>query len=134
MKRIFQSSLLIVFFIFLGRVCVGQMDSSMGFYNMRTDGIPRILRDPNTGIRYVLDSAHIYIEAINEHGKTIWKTDPWKDNKLPAYRSNRPTIVSIGIGKEKWTDDKTAILISYSNSQTGYIDLFTGKFTFVLQY
>jgi hypothetical protein len=134
MKRLIQSSLMIVFFLLLGSVCVGQKDSSIAFRDMRSDGIPRVLKDPKTGVRYVLDSAHIYIEATNEHGKTIWKTDPWKDNKLPAYRTNRPIVVSIGIGKENWTDGKTAILLSYNNTQTGYIDLFTGKFTFVLQY
>jgi hypothetical protein len=134
MTCLFQNSLMMGFFIFLGSVCVGQIDSSIAFRDMRSDGIPRVLKDPKTGVRYVLDSAHIYIEAIDEHGKTIWKTDPWKDNKLPAYRTIRPIVVAFGIGKKEYTDDKTVILISYDNTQTGYIDLLTGKFKFLAQY
>jgi hypothetical protein len=119
--------------MFLCAICFGQPDSATGYYNMRTDGAPRILADSDTGIHYILDSAHIYIEAIDLHGKTIWKTDPWKDNKLPLYRISRPRIASFGIGKAYWTHNNREILITYNNTQTGYLDLRTGRFTFVMQ-
>src|SRR5579863_3157291 len=99
--------------MFLCTICSGQPDSAIGYYNFRPDGAPRILSDSNTGIHYVLDSSHIYVEAINQQGKTIWRTDPWKDNNLPHYRTSRPRIVSFAVGKAYWTHNQREILISY---------------------
>jgi hypothetical protein len=51
------------------------------------------LTDSLTSTHFILDSAHIFIYAICSGGDTLWKTDPWKDNNLEAYRVKRPVIV-----------------------------------------
>ncbi len=83
---------------------------------MQSDAVARILKGRKTGIRHILDSAHTSIEAINEDGKTIWKTDPWKDNKLPAYGPKQDGNFNF-----------------IKTLKKGHIDLITGKFNFVLQ-
>jgi hypothetical protein len=133
MKCLFKAFPGVVSLMFLCIICSGQPDSAAGYYSMKADGVPRILLDSNTGIHYLLDSAHIYVEAIDQHGNSIWRTDPWKDNKLLPYRTSRPIVASFAIGTAYWTHGKREILITYNNSQTGYLDLRTGKFKFVMQ-
>lgn len=95
----------------------------------------RILFDSTTHIRYVLDTGSIYITAIDASGKQLWRTDPWKDNHLDAYRIERPKIVFFKMGKTQnsRSNDKEVILISYNNSQFGFVDKETGKFIFTGQ-
>jgi hypothetical protein len=97
-----------------------------------------ILVDTSTNNRFVLDTAHITITAYSKTGAVLWKTDPWKDNKIDVYRTNRPIIVNIVFGKDPGYIDKSqkgerVIMIEYINTQFGYIDLKTGKFHFMGQ-
>ena len=83
--------------------------------------------------------------AINSSGHLLWKTDPWKDNKLPAYRTNRPTIVTFYTTEKsskkhkkkdvynEYYDNPNYIAIGYSNSQFGYILKKNGSFKFMGQ-
>ncbi len=97
-------------------------------------GKPLELKDSVTGTRYILDGEHIAITAIDAKGKTLWKTDPWKDNNIEEYRTKRPVIVYFEFGKipdylSKKIKEKIGIAISYNNTQFGFVD-FSGKFHF----
>ena len=89
-----------------------------------------ILVDSLTGVNFHLDSTHIYITAINPSGDTLWRTDPWKDNKLSKYRVKRPVIVYFNFGIDKRNDNKEIIWITYNNTQFGHLDKESGKFHF----
>lgn len=93
------------------------------------------LVDSSTNNAFVLDSTHVYITAYNKTGGVLWKTDPWKDNKIEVYRTNRPIIVDMMFGADPGYFDKSkkgekVIWIRYINTQFGFIDLKTGKFYF----
>ena len=85
------------------------------------------LVDKQDGTKFIIDRKRIFITAIDKNGKQLWKTDPATDNKLEEYRTKRPTIVYFEFSNEL---KKQVILISYNNSQAGYIDKQTGKFYF----
>ena len=104
-----------------------------------------VLTDNNTKTKYVLDSARITISAIDSSGHILWTTDPWKDNELPAYRTNRPTIVTFYTTEKsnkkqnkknvygEYYGNPKYIAIGYSNSQFGYILKKDGSFKFMGQ-
>ncbi len=101
-----------------------------------------VINDEKTNLTFKVDSVEIRVSAINKKGKVVWETDPWKDNKLPIYRHNRPVIRGFGLVTidteylnvdEKWAKGKEVIFINYSNSQFGYLDKMTGEFLFAGQ-
>jgi len=89
------------------------------------------LTDSIKGTSFVLDSTNIYITAYDKSGKQLWRTDPWKDNNLEAYRVQRPVIVHYSIVNSNRTNNKEVIWIIYQNTQFGYLDKEDGKFTFL---
>jgi hypothetical protein len=94
-----------------------------------------ILKDSSSARTFILDTSHIFIVALNSQRDTVWKTDPWKDNKLEVYRTKRPRVVDMTIGSnEGWiSSDKkpeNVLWIRYNNTQFGFISLTTGKFHF----
>ncbi len=108
----------------------GQGNLIAGSHIRTKPGSTIVLKDSLNGIKYLLDSMHINIYAINAKGDTLWKTDPWKDNKLEAYRVDRPIIVDFDFSTSKRTDNKEVIWIVYNNTQFGTINKETGKFFF----
>ncbi len=85
---------------------------------------------------YVLDPSHTFITAYNNSNKIIWKTDPHKDNSLEYYRHKNPVIVYFKFGEihednfYKYKKGERVLCISYSNSQFGFLNLKTGKFSY----
>ena len=77
-----------------------------------------------------MDTSQIYVFGLDPVGKLLWKTDPWKDNNLMEYRVKRPIIRFFHFINDKWTNNVEVIGIGYNNSQFGYLDKLTGKFTF----
>ncbi len=88
------------------------------------------LIDKVNGLQFYLDTQRITIYAFNQNGKLLWKSDPWKDNKLQAYRVKRPIIRYFEFENNKFTKFNEKIGIGYNNSQFGNIDKFTGEFVF----
>lgn len=86
------------------------------------------LTDKTTGTRYILDSSHIVISAVNVLNDTLWKTDPWKDNHLETYRVYRPTVSEFILDDD--SSDSTCVLhIRYSSSQMGCLSS-SGRFSY----
>jgi hypothetical protein len=88
------------------------------------------LIDKKSGAKFIIDKQRIFITAIGKNGKLLWKTDPAIDNKLEKYRTDRPTIVYFSFGDDRTKRKKEVIWLSYSNTQFGYLDKVSGKFTF----
>jgi hypothetical protein len=94
-----------------------------------------ILSDSLTKVKFVLDTSHVYITAYISSGNILWKTDPWKDNHIEVYRTNRPVIVNMQFGINPGYPDiakkgEKVIWIQYINTQAGFIDLKHGTFYF----
>ncbi len=96
-------------------------------------GTSVIIVDSVTQNRFILDTSHINIYALNAKGDTLWHTDPWKDNNIMEYRVKRPVIVDFGFAANTWASKKEVIWIVYINTQFGIIDKATGKFTWLGQ-
>jgi hypothetical protein len=100
-----------------------------------------ILTHPSAEFLYILDSTHIYVTAVNIKGDTLWRTDPWKDNDLMAYRTYRPYIVNFSLENLREELAKShnlstrdpIIWINYNNTQFGFINCKDGKFFFLGQ-
>lgn len=88
------------------------------------------LIDKSSGIKFYLDTLSINIYAFDKEDKLLWKTDPWKDNKLMEYRVKRPKIVYFNFVKNEISNNIEVIGIAYNNSQFGHLDKLTGKFIF----
>jgi hypothetical protein len=89
------------------------------------------LVDSVTKNYFILDANHIYITAFDRTGKKLWKTDPYKDSNMGEYRTKRPLIVNFEFSSDNWCSGNTKVIwINYNNTQAGYIDLKTGKFSF----
>jgi len=99
-----------------------------GTHNKSRPGSSLSIIDSITGNIFLLDSAHINIYAFNSKGDTLWSSDPWKDNKLEAYRVKRPVIVDFDFATNEWTDNKEVIWIVYNNTQFGIINKESGEF------
>jgi hypothetical protein len=95
---------------------------------------PITLVDSLTNNYFVLDSNYIYITAYNKNNELIWKTDPYLDNKIMEYRTQRPVIISYQLRdtpknyKDEIEDGVKVIWITYNNTQFGFINCKTGKY------
>jgi hypothetical protein len=92
--------------------------------------------DSFTNNYYILDSTHTIIKAYNKTSQMIWQTNPRKDNSLQDYRHKNPVITYFKLGMIDYDGNRLykkgdkVLFIAYSNSQFGFLDLKTGKFTF----
>jgi len=111
----------------------GQGNIKSGSFIKTVPPKPVTLKDSTLNYTFVLDSTHINVTAYDSIGNILWKTDPYKDNKIEEYRTKRPIIVDILFGKSDHVDVSkkyTVLWIRYSNTQFGYLDLKTGKYRF----
>ena len=95
------------------------------------------LKDTILNYTFVLDSSHNYVTAHDSIGNIVWKTDPYKDNRIEEYRTKRPIIVDFLFGPKDNVDstERNKVLwVMYSNTQFGFLNLKTGKYEFVGQY
>ncbi len=92
-------------------------------------------RDAETGIFFYLESDGRHVAAISPDGKLLWNRDPFADAHLEFYRTDKPQIVRIGKPIARMTRGTTnrVILINYNSTQTGTLDMQTGKFEYLGQ-
>ena len=153
MKRILTSFLL----AFIGNIsfCCGQNATYVAHAKLSGQPKDSILIDKANGTKHILDTARIFITAINGAGKQLWKIDPWKDSKLDAYRVERPIVARFIFGnyyygdsiiyvsklKEKSVQAKEirsnrdkytreVIWVVYDNTQFGIVNRATGTFEY----
>jgi hypothetical protein len=109
----------------------GQIDTGLRYINFGDDHKSRIINDRKNHIKFVLDTSHVCVEAIDGNGNQLWKTDPWSDAKLPVYRFiKRPKLITFALKIDSTTQFGEVIAITYENTQWGDIDVRTGKFRF----
>ena len=118
--------------------CQGQQNAPpastyTGHWTLQNNVSTNALLDKEKKSRFILDSIQVHITAIDSNGTRLWSTDPWKDNNLTVYRVKRPVIVAFYFVKNKFTDGKDAIWIVYNNTQFGFLEKDTGKFTWLGQ-
>ena len=152
-----QLSLLIVTCLLVStNVCYAQRQRTYTYIAHATlSGRPKsdTLVDKITSTKFIIDSARIYITAIDASGKQLWRTDAWKDNGLEEYRVKRPVIARFSFYNYYYGDSiiyvdklkgrqvkeiernrdkysREVIAIAYNNTQFGLIDKKTGLFHF----
>ena len=95
------------------------------------------LVDKVTHTRYVLDSMHIHITAIDSSGKQLWKTNPWRKEISSDTLAKQPTIdiFSFDLGTiGSWPKNDTSVIaISYQYriGPFGVIKKKTGEFLLI---
>lgn len=120
----------LLLFLLIAKICSAQY---FAHYTLKDNVKKNILYDRATVTTFSLDSNHIFITARDKTGKELWRTDPWKDNKLMTYRVNRPVIVYFYFENSSRTNNKEVIWIVYNNTQFGFIEKETGRFTWMGQ-
>lgn len=90
-----------------------------------SDNIKKDTLTDSSGNHYVVDKERIYVTAYDSTYRQIWKTNPYKDNNTPEYRTAKPQLVMFKLaiyqGKEQ-------LCIKYSNTQFGTLSKETGKY------
>jgi hypothetical protein len=128
-----QNLMFLILFILTNYLCNGQ-NQYPGGPDIPTNKIEkRILIDSASKIRYVIDSTQTTIVALDYKNKVLWVSNPNRDNKLGNYRTFKPRMDNFGFKKLKDSDYKEVIFVIYNNTQFGFIDKLTGKFTFLGQ-
>lgn len=128
--RDMKQGLLTLTFLLVTDICYGQY---VGHATLRHKVTKDTLVDNELKMKFILDSARIFISAFDSNHKLIWCTDPWTDNRLSEYRVKRSVIVRYGFVKNEWTDGIERIWIVYNNTQFGTVDKLTGKFKWLGQ-
>ena len=123
----FNSVAVLVLLIFISNRSVAQIDTSVFYEQIPRDHQTRIITDPVKHVKYVLDTAHIYIEAITQDGKRLWRTDPWKDSKWALTSYERPIVILLHFKNDSSTHFKDVLAINYDNLGGAVIDAKTGK-------
>ncbi|WP_304197623.1 hypothetical protein [Flavobacterium alvei] len=123
------------FFLTLLTVCLttisyGQTKTYTSHYIAKNRIVKDTLIDKSLGYKFIIDKNRIVISAFDMKGKLIWKTNPAVDNKLEEYKVKIPTIVYFAFDSDRSQKKSEVIWIAYNNSQFGFLDKKTGKFTF----
>ena len=92
-----------------------------------------IYRAPGSGVIFYVETDGRHVVAISQEGKILWRTDPFIEGGLTPYRQSRPRIVYIGPGLGADDPNPKQIVVTYSSSQSGVMDVATGHFRFMRQ-
>jgi hypothetical protein len=95
--------------------------------------------DKQTDILFYVESDGQHLAALNQAGNILWVRNPFVDQNLCPYRTERPTIVRIDPFsgppeadrvKAAWKREGPFIEIYFDSSQFGAVDIKTGDFFF----
>ncbi|HZY39060.1 MAG TPA: hypothetical protein VFE53_20530 [Mucilaginibacter sp.] len=114
-------------FIFISNYAIAQSDTLVRYTWIPQDHQVRIITDLRNHIKYVLDTSHIYIDAVTQNGNRIWKTDPWKDSKWARTLAERPIVIKFSLKNDLSTHFRDVLGIGYDNLGGAAIDAKTGK-------
>lgn len=90
-----------------------------------SDNIKKDTLTDSSGNHYVVDKERIYVTGYDSTYRQMWKTDPYKDNKIPEYRTARPRLVMF---KLAIYEGKEQLCLKYSNTQFGTLSKGAGKY------
>lgn len=83
-----------VLFIFcLFAAFVSKVNAQYVSHYSLDDHIQKDTLTDSSGRHFVVDKERITVTAYDSAYKQIWKTDPYKDNGIPEYRTARPKLV-----------------------------------------
>jgi hypothetical protein len=131
-KRYFPS-IASALFMFISDNSFAQIDTLVRYTSIPIDHKARTITDRKKHIKYVLDTSHIYIEAVTENGNRIWKTDPWKDSKWIQTLAERPLVITFYFINDSSTHFRDALVIGYDNRGGALIDAKTGEIKSIVQ-
>jgi hypothetical protein len=103
---------------------------------------PLVYKDSISGIVFLVESDRRHVDAIDKSGKLLWSRDPFVENHLKPYRVPKPLIKYIGPAiyyvngvpkQDTNARGERLIVIGYTSSQFGVIDVRNGDFTFIGQ-
>jgi len=99
---------------------------------------PLVYKDPDSGTVLYVESDGRHVASITRDGTLLWNRDPFKDEKLPLYRTNTPQIVYIGPVKSKSVapalgEPKEYVWIAFNSSQFGVLRIRDGYFEWLGQ-
>jgi hypothetical protein len=114
-------------FMFISNHSLAQSDTLVRYTRIPNDHQVRIITDRSNHIKYVLDTSHIYIEAVTQNGNRIWKTDPWKDYKWVQTPAERPIVIKFFLVNDSATHFRDVLAIGYDNLGFAGVDAKTGK-------
>jgi hypothetical protein len=131
--RIFPPIISAFCLIFISNVSVAQIDTSVRYTYIPADHQARIITDRKNHVKYVLDTSHIYIEAVAKNGNRIWRTDPWKDSKWVQTLAERAIIINLRLENDSSTHFMDVLIVGYDNRGGAAIDTKTGKIISIAQ-
>jgi hypothetical protein len=93
-----------------------------------------IYKDTTANVIIYVETDGRHVVAISPDGRILWRKNPFVDAGLEPYREPRPTIVYVGScgarGVMRPEDVGKVFCLLFSSSQSGEMDITTGKFTF----
>ena len=115
----------IVFIFFLIAASLLKVNAQYVSHYSLSDNIKKDTLTDSSGNHFIVDKERIYVTAYDSTYKQIWKTDPYKDNKIPEYRTARPKLVMFKLALYQ---GKEQLCIKYSNTQFGTLAKETGEY------
>jgi len=102
--------------------------------NSSRSPIPRIFKDPGTGIIFYSESDGRHVAAISPDGTLLWHRAPFTDIHLEPYRTTHPVIVSLSRLSDAPTKGHQGfILVTFNSSQRVIMDFKKGDSSFMGQ-
>jgi hypothetical protein len=93
------------------------------------------LIDTLTNDYFTLDSKHVVVTAFDKEGKILWKTNPYKDNKIEENGAGKIEIIHFDFTVIRSLSGKVKFIqIGYNNGNYGFLELKTGTFIFFEDY
>jgi hypothetical protein len=128
---------LLVFSLSTLFVCSAQQSKPYVAHYLNQFPGPQVYRDTKSGTVFYVESDGRHVAAISKDGKLLWNKDPFKDGRLPLYRTKTPQIVYIGAAYDSVQISKRQraefIAISFNSSQFGLLRISDGEFRFLGQ-
>jgi hypothetical protein len=90
-----------------------------------------ILTDKADGTTFILDSTRTKIKAISKNGNILWQTNPILENNLKGISDYPLYIIAFRFMKDSNDANLNKIFITTSSRYGGYINMTSGKYTFV---
>ena len=81
-----------VLLIILLVLCLGAARETVTYIGHYLESFPgpQVYKDPNSGTLFYVETNGRHVAAISGDGRLLWSKDPFKDGRLPFYRTKKP--------------------------------------------